>query len=179
MGPSHVLIALTGAVLIASQTTTDYREAGILIGGSVATAKLPDIDQAIPGVRHRGPVTHSLFTGLLYSAVLLAVGSAIHPVYGTLAATGMAIGWLLHPPPDNLTKTGTWWLWPFVRREIRWLPKRFAFYTGTPKRTKTWPRRCERCRKLAAVCWCGKPELLFRAVLMFGLAGFLWVTYGG
>jgi len=141
-------------VVIASLTASTYTEAGILIGGSVATAKLPDVDCKLP-IRHRGPATHSLLACVVFAAAI-AVGVTLagYPGYALLVAGGMGLGVVLHQLADALTISGVPLLWPAVRDDVHLLPAGLRIRTD------------------------GSVEALLSFVLLAGLLGFLWMTYG-
>jgi inner membrane protein len=97
-----------------------YQSAAVVGGaGMVALARLPDYDQRVPLVSHRGS-THTLafalLVGLLCGTALLAVASSV----GTgralaLGGFGFAVGTLSilsHLLADALTPAGVTVLWP-------------------------------------------------------------------
>lgn len=63
-----------------------------IAGGAVtlALAMLPDWDQRVPGLRHRGP-THTVWFVLAVSAVTGLAGGVIGATTGLLAAVGLGV----------------------------------------------------------------------------------------
>ena len=153
MGATHSLVALSGAVVIASQTTTDYTHAGLFIGGCVMHAKGPDVDIKLH-IPHRGPTTHSLLAVLLYSAVVYSVAAHFWPEYALVVGGGVCLGLVLHLLADALTISGVPLLWPVVRGDIHLLPRGWRVRTD------------------------GRVESVLAFLLSVGLLGFLWFTYG-
>lgn len=86
-----------------------------LLGGLVAIglATIPDYDQRVPFVDHRGP-THTIWFALLVAAVLGIAGGVAGNARGTAAALGLgAFGFLVgfvaigsHVAADALTPAG-------------------------------------------------------------------------
>jgi len=86
-----------------------------LVGGVVAVglSMLPDYDQRVPGLDHRGP-THTVWFALLVSLVLAVVGGLAGRESGPLAVLGLAaFGFLVgvvtigsHILADSLTPAG-------------------------------------------------------------------------
>ncbi|MDL0123103.1 metal-dependent hydrolase [Halobacterium salinarum] len=95
-------------------TALGYTTLGVL-GGAVVVggAMLPDIDQRLPGVKHRGP-THTVWFALAVGAVAGVVGLLLGASRGMLAALGTGlfgavVGTLAvvaHILADVLTPTG-------------------------------------------------------------------------
>jgi inner membrane protein len=91
--------------------------------GMLWLAMLPDLDQRVPGVTHRG-VTHTLAFAALVGATLgaagLTVGGAAGVVSGAeLGAFGFGVGALAvlaHLLADALTPAGVAVLWPLSAR---------------------------------------------------------------
>jgi inner membrane protein len=89
-GASLLGYAPIGAVVL----TLGFRTAAI--GGAVVAvglAMLPDYDQRVPGIKHRGP-THTVhFAGVVAvgTAALGAFVAYLHPDLGTADAVGLAV----------------------------------------------------------------------------------------
>lgn len=91
--------------------------------GMVALATLPDYDQRVPFVKHRGS-SHTVWFALLVGVALGAVGWALGgrpdvPAEGELAAFGFAVGTLSicsHLVGDVLTPMGIRPFWPLWSR---------------------------------------------------------------
>lgn len=116
----------------------------LAIGGLIATllaARLPDLDQRIPFVPHRGP-THTLwFAGF---AAMGSIGLVLHVApdpavtHVLLAAAAPVVGVLSHLVADALTPAGVKPLWPFLPTPIsfglvtanNWLANRVLFLGG-------------------------------------------------
>lgn len=96
-----------------------YASLSIAGGGiSLALASLPDIDQRLPRVRHRG-VTHTVAFAVAVGAALGAMGWLVGGPSGVapeLALFGFAVGTttiLSHLLADVITPAGLTPLWPF------------------------------------------------------------------
>jgi inner membrane protein len=84
---------------------------------------LPDVDQRLPGVPHRGP-THSLLFAALVGVVFAAAGAVVGARTGLAYPFGLgAFGFLLgsltvlaHLLADSLTPAGVNYLWPLSAR---------------------------------------------------------------
>ena len=63
-----------------------------LLGGAVAIAgaMFPDLDERVPGIRHRGP-THTVWFALAVGAVLGLAGAVIGAREGVSAAVGLGL----------------------------------------------------------------------------------------
>jgi len=106
------LVAYAPVVFIL--TALDYATLALL-GGAVVVggAMLPDVDQRIPGVKHRGP-THTLWFALAVGVIVGLGGAAFAWSRGVLAALGMGIfgvgvgtlAVVAHLLGDVLTPTG-------------------------------------------------------------------------
>ena len=94
-----------------------------LAGGAVslALASLPDVDQRLPGVQHRG-VTHTVGFALTVGAALGAVGWLLGAGAGAraeYAAVGFAVGGaaiVSHLLADAITPMGITPFWPLSDR---------------------------------------------------------------
>lgn len=94
-----------------------------LVGGIVvlALAPVPDYDQRVPGLTHRG-VTHTLafaaLVGLLLAGVAAALpaGGPAHPIRVAFAGGVGGLGIVAHLAGDVLTPAGIRPLWPLSRR---------------------------------------------------------------
>ena len=96
-----------------------------VVGGgvSLALASLPDVDQRLPGVRHRG-VTHTLGFALAVGGVLAAVGWSLGRGGGVgtaveFATVGFAVGTttiISHLLADAITPMGITPFWPVSDR---------------------------------------------------------------
>ena len=92
-------------------------------GVSLALASLPDVDQRLPGVEHRG-VTHTLGFALAVGAVLAALGWFLGRGAGAgtataFAAVGFAVGTtavVSHLLADVITPMGITPFWPVSHR---------------------------------------------------------------
>ena len=102
-GAALICYAPLAAVLIAVGTVEmAFAGGGVVVGG----AMLPDLDQRVPGISHRGP-THTVWFALAVGAVLGAVGALIGGSW--LGAVGAVAGALLvvaHLLADALTPMG-------------------------------------------------------------------------
>jgi len=106
-----------------------------LVGGAaaVAGAMLPDLDQRVPGIDHRGP-THTVWFAVAVGVVGAVVGGAVGASAGPVAAVGLAVfGFVVgsvtvgsHVAADALTPAGVCPLAP-VR------PRRYTFDVATAK----------------------------------------------
>ncbi|QZP39341.1 metal-dependent hydrolase [Halobaculum magnesiiphilum] len=90
------------------------RELALLGGaGAVVLAMVPDLDQRVPGVTHRGP-THTVWFGLFIGGVLGIGAGLMGSSRGVIAATSLAVlGFLVgavsvlsHIAADALTPAG-------------------------------------------------------------------------
>jgi inner membrane protein len=98
--------------------------AAVVGAGTLWLAMLPDVDQRIPGISHRGP-THTVAFALLVAAALGGCGLLVGRVgLGTpytpsiLAGVGAAVGLLAvgsHLLADALTPMGVRPFWPLSR----------------------------------------------------------------
>ncbi|WP_262176830.1 metal-dependent hydrolase [Haloarcula laminariae] len=98
----------------------------LAVGGgavSLALATLPDVDQRLPGVAHRG-VTHTLGFALAVGAAVAAVGVSLGPTagFGTAVEVG-AVGFVVgtaaivsHLLADAITPMGITPFWPVSDR---------------------------------------------------------------
>ncbi|WP_434531054.1 metal-dependent hydrolase [Haloarcula sp. NS06] len=105
-GAALLFIAPIGAVLIA---TGFVALAFLAAVGAVALAMVPDLDQRVPGVTHRG-LTHTVWFALLVG-VITALGAVALTIAGPVASavTGFVVGSgtiLSHIAADALTPAG-------------------------------------------------------------------------
>jgi inner membrane protein len=109
-GASLLAYSPVGFVLVAVGAVELALAGGVL---AVAGAMVPDWDQRLPFIRHRGP-THTVWFGLGVGAVLGVVGAAVGSVAGIggavlLGAFGVAVGVTIvggHLLADVLTPMG-------------------------------------------------------------------------
>ena len=128
--PGHVGAALLG------YSPLGFFAAAVGAGGlavlagaaAVALAMVPDLDQQVPGLRHRG-FTHTLVFALIVAIVTGLAGGVIGGIlYGLIGAVGVAIfGFLVggltvcsHILADMLTPAG-------VRPFRPWVPHRYTY----------------------------------------------------
>ncbi len=138
----HYGAAMVAYVPVLVSLGPDRQE--LAIGGLVATllaARLPDIDQRLPFVPHRGP-THTLwFAGLAaMGSVGLLLTIAPDPTAGQVgfAAVVPVVGVSSHLIADALTPAGVKPLWPLVPMPVSlglvkandWLANRVLFLAG-------------------------------------------------
>lgn len=116
MGVALLLFAPLGVWLL----TTGYPTLAGITGVSMLwLAMLPDVDQRLPGVPHRGP-THSLLFAALVGAVFGVAFDNLDallgiPTPGPASEVGFAVGAvtvLAHLAGDVLTPAGVNFLWP-------------------------------------------------------------------
>lgn len=105
-GAALLAVAPTGVILVAAGLFELALVAGVT---TLALVMVPNLDQRVPGIVHRGP-THkiwfALVTGVLMAAALVAVGTAGPVVSGV---TGFAVGagtTVSHIAADVLTLAG-------------------------------------------------------------------------
>ncbi|MUV51359.1 metal-dependent hydrolase [Haloarcula sp. CBA1122] len=105
-GAALLFVAPTGALLIAA----GFVELALMAGATaVALAMVPDLDQRVPGVTHRG-LTHTVWFALLVG-VLTASGTVALTITGPVvsAMTGFIVGAgtiASHVAADALTPAG-------------------------------------------------------------------------
>ncbi|GAD53040.1 putative membrane-bound metal-dependent hydrolase [Halarchaeum acidiphilum MH1-52-1] len=111
------------APVLAACLLLGARELALVGGvGMLALAPVPDYDQRVPGVRHRG-VTHTLafaaFTGLALGVIgaLLPADAIALPIRVAFAAGIGVLGIVGHLAGDVLTPAGVRPLWPVSSRE--------------------------------------------------------------
>lgn len=133
MAGTHTLVSVSTTAVLCSLTHQPPETAGILLAGAAATASLPDVDQHIPRLEHRGPATHSLWAAGLFTWVAI-VALALLPLGPELAlpfdlgrvslapgdfalplGLGAGAGVLFHQLADALTLSGVPLLWPLDR----------------------------------------------------------------
>lgn len=86
-GAALVAYAPLGAVALGLGMDT------LAIGGAavaVGLSMLPDVDQRVPGLPHRGP-THTVWFVLAVAALLGTVGAIMGAAHGLLAALGLGL----------------------------------------------------------------------------------------
>lgn len=83
-----------------------------IVVGALCTANMPDIDQDVKLLRHRGQ-THSL----IWPMILYIVSQ--YPIQGRYIVLGMAIGWLSHLICDLLNGKGIEAIWPLSKANFR------------------------------------------------------------
>lgn len=124
-GVSLLVYAPVGALLLLAGEP----ELAVVAGAAMLSlAMLPDVDQRIPGIKHRG-ITHTLAFAVAVGAAFAVAGGVLagNPaLVGTisvgvagLVAVGFAVGFLTvlaHLLGDVLTPTGVVFLWPLSRR---------------------------------------------------------------
>lgn len=81
-----------------------------LVLGAVFVSTMPDYDQKIPFLRHRGQ-THSLLW-----PILLCIASGY---YSPALLLGACIGWFSHLVIDLFNGKGEEILWPFTKKNYR------------------------------------------------------------
>lgn len=81
-----------------------------ILAGAIITSKLPDIDQKLPLLRHRGQ-THSIIC-----PILLYIASGY---YSRSLLLGMAIGWISHIIIDLFNGKGIEILYPLSKQNYR------------------------------------------------------------
>ena len=121
LGVALVTLAPVGTALVAVDAVGTASLAGATM---LWLATLPDVDQRIPGLVHRGP-THSLLfatvVGVAGGAVAVAeVAGPLTRVAGVpFAVVAGAVGWLTvvaHLLGDVVTPAGVTFLWPVSDR---------------------------------------------------------------
>lgn len=87
IGAALLTYAPVGAVALVLEFDTFA-----LVGGAVAVglSMLPDYDQRIPGLNHRGP-THTVWFALAVGIFLAVIGGLAGPSTGPLTVVGLAI----------------------------------------------------------------------------------------
>ncbi|WP_134672323.1 metal-dependent hydrolase [Halorussus marinus] len=113
--PGHYGVALLAYAPIAFiLLVLGFRELAIAGGvGAVVLAMVPDYDQRVPGITHRGP-THTVWFAALVGSVLGVGGGLVGSSQGVLAAAGLAVFAFLvgtvvilsHIAADALTPAG-------------------------------------------------------------------------
>lgn len=113
--PGHYGVALVAYAPIAFiLLMLGFRELAVAGGvGAVVLAMVPDYDQRVPGITHRGP-THTVWFAVLVGSVLGIGGGLVGSSQGVLAAAGLAIVAFLvgtvvilsHIAADALTPAG-------------------------------------------------------------------------
>jgi inner membrane protein len=105
-GVALLFVAPTGTLLIAA----GFVELALMAGATaVALAMVPDLDQRVPGVTHRGPthtVWFALLVGVITTAIAVAVaiaGPVVSAVTGFVVGTGTIAS---HIAADALTPAG-------------------------------------------------------------------------
>lgn len=87
IGTALLAYAPLGAVTLG----TGFDQLAILGGvGAAALAMLPDVDQRLPGVRHRGP-THTIWFAGATGGVASLIGALAGSNEGILAAVGLSL----------------------------------------------------------------------------------------
>ena len=117
IGAALLAYAPLGAVMLALGFDTLALLGAV---GAVGLAMLPDYDQRVPGVTHRGP-THTVWFALTVAVVLAVVGGLAGCSTGPLAVVGLAaFGFSLgaltigsHILADSLTPAGVRPLAPY------------------------------------------------------------------
>lgn len=87
VGAALLAYAPVGAVTLALGFDTLALLGGVGVAG---LAMLPDVDQRIPGLTHRGP-THTVWFALAVGVVLAVAGGVVGGSHGPLAAAGLAV----------------------------------------------------------------------------------------
>ncbi|EMA19000.1 putative membrane-bound metal-dependent hydrolase [Haloarcula argentinensis DSM 12282] len=105
-GVALLAVAPVGAILIAAGLFELAVAAGV---AAVALAMVPDLDQRVPGITHRGP-THTVWFALVVGAIT-APGAVALTIAGPVvsAVTGFVVGAgtiLSHIAADALTPAG-------------------------------------------------------------------------
>jgi len=105
-GVALLFVAPIGTLLIAA----GFVELALMAGATaVALAMVPDLDQRVPGVTHRGPthtVWFALLVGVITTAIAVAVaiaGPVVSAVTGFVVGTGTIAS---HIAADALTPAG-------------------------------------------------------------------------
>ncbi|EMA17171.1 metal-dependent hydrolase [Haloarcula amylolytica] len=105
-GAALLFVAPIGALLIAAGFVELALMAGVT---AVALAMVPDLDQRVPGVTHRGP-THTVWFGLAVGLLLAAVGTLVTVAPSLVGVvTGFVVGSgtiASHIAADALTPAG-------------------------------------------------------------------------
>jgi len=112
----------------------------IILGFVLLGAILPDIDEPnsyigrkIPfisillkdmfNIEHR-TITHTIFIPLMIAIIAFSINNEF--------LLALSFGILMHDVGDMLTKGGVPIFYPFIKTNIRLLPKKITFYTASP-----------------------------------------------
>lgn len=112
-------------------TATGYPEAALVLGAIVVgLTPLPDYDQRVPGIEHRG-VTHTLAFALLVGLAVGGVGALVGrsggiagvAALGTFGFVAGTLSVLAHLAADVVTPAGIAPLWPVSSRRysLEWV----------------------------------------------------------
>lgn len=113
------MVAYLPVVLLLGPDQTALSIAGL--GGALLGARLPDLDQRVPFVPHRGP-THTIWFAILVGLLACGVGHSIGPQLPflglILVGTVPGLGILSHLVADAITPAGVRPLWPVSDRLV-------------------------------------------------------------
>ena len=155
MGATHTLVSVSTTAVVCSLTHQPPETSALLIGGAAMTARLPDIDQRIPFLEHRGPVTHSPWAAGLFTlcAIIALAFTPLGPALAVPLGLGLGAGVLTHQLADALTLSGVPLLWPLRTDDLHLLPSGLRIRTD------------------------GSMETIFGAMLALAVAYYFWSTY--
>lgn len=106
---THTACAIASALILSQTMDTPIIDT---VCGALCTAMLPDIDQDVKYLRHRGQ-THSF----IWPMILYMISRCV--VYGKYIVLGMAVGWLSHVIIDLFNGKGCESLWPLTDKNYR------------------------------------------------------------
>jgi orotidine-5'-phosphate decarboxylase len=104
-GKTHERIALSAAGLAVYAASVNPAMGAEFVAGAYVAAKTPDLDLVIPGLPHRGPLSHGPFYVLPLAAGVLWNVAALGPA-AAMFALGVYLGLAAHLAADGCTVHG-------------------------------------------------------------------------
>jgi membrane-bound metal-dependent hydrolase YbcI (DUF457 family) len=141
-GRTHRLVSGSAAwVSVVAVGAPAYLAAGAAVVASL-TASLPDVDQKVGWLPHRGPTHWPLVQLLVFAVPVVAVAywSPVRELVVAVAALAAAawFGCLAHSCADAMTVQGSGikLLWPISRRGYHLMPRRLRVRVGRRSRSE-------------------------------------------
>lgn len=140
MGTTHQLVGGSTAFVATTAAGASMGVVAAAVICAVAASPLPDVDQKIKFIRHRGP-THWPFLQVAFFAACAVAGAHYAPENSGLVvvtAASMALGCVMHSCADAMTveKNGIQLLWPLSRRGYHLLPWSMRVWVGNKSRSE-------------------------------------------
>lgn len=140
MSPTHHLVGGSTAFVATTALNAPTLVVAVAVAGATAASSLPDVDQRIKLLPHRG-LTHYPILQIAFFAALGALAAAWAPEFRSIIvvlAMSMALGCVMHSVADAMTieRNGIRLLWPLSRRGYHLMPWSLRTRVGSESRSE-------------------------------------------